>query len=95
MYEMCAGPAATGRDGLVWHVMAKDDVRTTLCGRHLAEDVLLRPIFPDAPTDRHCSPCMAASRASLQTAARERAWNTTHDLGLVRPTGPRSRLSGP
>lgn len=55
-----------GRDGFEWHVMAKDDACTTLCGCRPAEAALTGSVWWDVPTKRYCSPCIAVFRAALQ-----------------------------
>lgn len=42
MYEMIADPATTGA-GVMWHVRAKGDARTTLCGQEVTQTVRARP----------------------------------------------------
>ncbi|MCQ4079976.1 hypothetical protein NGB36_05060 [Streptomyces sp. RB6PN25] len=71
MYEMRAGPATTGSSGLVWHVLAKDDARTTLCGRQLSPQAQPPgPAREEATTERYCSSCMTAFRETMETATR-------------------------
>lgn len=76
MYEMRPGPTTTGRAGLVWHVMAKDDACTTLCGCYMVEAALTGSVQQDMPTERYCSPCISAFRGALQATADElpRRW---------------------
>ncbi|MFD4947959.1 hypothetical protein ACFWNT_36965 [Streptomyces sp. NPDC058409] len=69
MYEMIADPATTGA-GVMWHVRAKGDARTTLCGLQVAQTVRTRPVFDDPPTERYCSPCMTAVHERMQSEAR-------------------------
>ncbi|MGW7406543.1 hypothetical protein ACWGI9_22900 [Streptomyces sp. NPDC054833] len=71
MYEMRVGSATSGRDGFEWHVMTKDDACTALCGCHLAEAALTGSGWRDTPTERCCSPCIAAFRAALQATTDE------------------------
>lgn len=35
----------------MWHVRAKGDVRTTLCGQKVAQTVRARPVLDDTPTE--------------------------------------------
>ncbi len=69
MYEMIADPATTGA-GVMWHVRAKGDARTTLCGQQVARSVRTRPVSGDAPTERYCSPCMTAVHERMQSEPR-------------------------
>ena len=74
MYEMRAGPATTGSSGLVWHVLVKNDARTTLCGRRLSPKAT--PPGPaceeetEETTERYCLSCMTAFQETMSTAAR-------------------------
>jgi hypothetical protein len=74
MYEMRADPAATGSSGLVWHVLVKNDARTTLCGRRLSPKAT--PSGPageeeaEETTERYCLSCMAAFQKTMSTATR-------------------------
>ena len=52
MYEMIADPATTGA-GVMWHVRAKGDARTTLCGQEVARTVGARPVLDDTPAERY------------------------------------------
>jgi hypothetical protein len=71
MYEMRAGPATTGSCGLVWHVLVKNDARTTLCGHQLSPQITpIEPTREEETTERYCSSCMTAFRETMATAAR-------------------------
>ncbi len=69
MYEMIADPATTGA-GVMWHVRAKSDARTTLCGQEVARTVGARPVLDDTPAERYCSPGMAVVHARMRSDAR-------------------------
>ncbi|WP_369243634.1 hypothetical protein [Streptomyces sp. R41] len=68
MYEMIAAPATTDA-GVMWHVKAKGDARTTLCGQEVAQTVRARPVLDDTPAERYCSPCMAVVHARMRSDA--------------------------
>ncbi|MCG6498874.1 hypothetical protein [Kitasatospora sp. A2-31] len=74
MYEMWAeqDPAVTPPT-VVWHVVAKDDASTSLCGRFLEPAQRVVPAVDGsqpAPPDRYCDPCLVTVREAMTAAAR-------------------------
>jgi len=70
MYEMRAGPASTGSSGFVWHVLVKNDARTTLCGRQLSPKAAPpEAACEEEATERYCLSCMTAFQETMSTTA--------------------------
>lgn len=61
MYAMCA-EASADRSGLLWHVLAKDPRRGTLCGRRTPQPHLAA----EGAADHYCAACMASFRSEVQ-----------------------------
>ncbi|GAU69780.1 hypothetical protein SSP35_14_01140 [Streptomyces sp. NBRC 110611] len=66
MYEMRAEPTTAERAILVWHVIAKNDAGSTLCGRHLGTAARAVSAGPEAVTERYCSLCMTGVSEAAQ-----------------------------
>ncbi|MGW7006100.1 hypothetical protein ACWGCW_25640 [Streptomyces sp. NPDC054933] len=61
---------ATSSLALLWHVIAKDDSGMALCGQQLVQTVHAGLVEGGhAATERCCSPCLAAVRATMQADA--------------------------
>ena len=67
MYEMRA-ERATAEAVLLWHAVAPGGEGVALCGciLGLATDASVR-VGGGVPTDRYCSPCMAAVSETMKT----------------------------
>ncbi|MFE6052768.1 hypothetical protein ACFQ6N_18585 [Kitasatospora sp. NPDC056446] len=75
MYEMWAEhDPAVSPPAVVWHVVAKDDANSSLCGRFLEPSQRVVPAgdaAAEAPgPDRYCDPCLITVREALAAGAR-------------------------
>lgn len=74
MYEMWAEhDPAVSPPAVVWHVVAKDDASSSLCGRFLEPSQRVMPSL-DAPSaetpDRYCDPCLLTVRSAIAESSR-------------------------
>lgn len=75
MYEMWAEhDPAVSPPAVVWHVVAKDDASSSLCGRFLEPSQRVVPAADDtgaaAGPDRYCDPCLVTVREALAASVR-------------------------
>ncbi|MFD8755384.1 hypothetical protein ACFV0O_31085 [Kitasatospora sp. NPDC059577] len=75
MYEMWAEhDPAVSPPAVVWHVVAKDDATSSLCGRFLEPSQRVVPAGDNAAVeaapDRYCDPCLLTVREALAASAR-------------------------
>ncbi|MFJ9770858.1 hypothetical protein ACIRVF_06415 [Kitasatospora sp. NPDC101157] len=74
VYEMWAEhDPAVSPPAVVWHVVAKDDARASLCGRFLEPSQRVVPAADgtggEVP-DRYCDPCLVTVREALAAGDR-------------------------
>ncbi|MFD3530348.1 hypothetical protein [Streptomyces sp. NPDC058664] len=68
MYEMRA-ESVPGRSEAVWHVLAREQSATTLCGHRLPEERTETAPMTERAAERYCVRCMTAFRAAVEDRA--------------------------
>ncbi|MFF8268344.1 hypothetical protein ACF059_13230 [Streptomyces sp. NPDC016562] len=68
MYEMRA-EFTPERSETLWHVLAKRQTTTTLCGYVLPQASTVTALISEGTAERYCARCMAAFRSTVGQGA--------------------------
>ncbi|MFF5707167.1 hypothetical protein ACFY7H_32465 [Streptomyces sp. NPDC012794] len=68
MYEMRA-EFAPERSEMLWHVLAKGQTTTTLCGYSLPQGSTVAALMSEGTAERYCARCMTAVRSTVGNSA--------------------------